>query len=70
MKIETYLNAMLSTADPDKYLSHSPSRYLRAQRQYHAFRNRIIKVNKEKDKTITELRQLIWDGIKREALHR
>ena len=49
MRIETILDAMLLTADADKFLSHSPSRYLRAQRQYNAFRSRILRMFEEKD---------------------
>lgn len=63
MKLETYLDAMLLTADADKFLSHSPSRYLRAVRQYHAFRDRILRMDGIKDQRIAELERQI-EGLR------
>ena len=58
MRIETILNAMLATADPFIFLSHSPARYLRAERQYRAFRDRIIRMDAEKDARIQEMQDI------------
>ena len=59
MKLETILNAMLATSNSWPYLSHSPSRYLRAARQYRAFRDRIIRLDERNKMRIAELEAAI-----------
>jgi hypothetical protein len=56
MKIETILNAMAKTRD-DKSSYHLPSlwKWTRRGRQYYAFRDRIIRMDEEKDKLIKEI---------------
>ena len=56
MKLETYLNAMAMTRAT---LYDTPENIRRRSRQYRAFRARIIRMDKEKDKEIHFLNVVI-----------
>ena len=55
MKIETILNAYAGSSWYLRDLEPGTCIYERTLRQYHAFRDRIIRMDKEKDARIVEL---------------
>jgi len=55
MKLETYLNVMIAARDRSSWLSEMDPKWLKRNRQYRAFRDRILKMDKMARSIIDDL---------------